>query len=191
MSFDQSLRLKSVDHLFRIQQALSKSNRGKQWPSANEKLSAYLRWQVNRKLNQSEQKLGVLKLDPPKDKLQNLTGLCPNCWSNISDYRVIPKRSKKKKKKNSKIQSESSNILCGKCLFCKSRVNFEGLRKAPKSPVKQVKNRSSSSAKESTSSKTKPSTKETLQKYLSSSKKKRNLDSKTRLSDFLQRCFDM
>lgn len=201
MSRVQNIQLKTLDHLFRIQQALSLKKSNQKCESlANSKVSAYLRWQLKKRITGYEHKLGSLNKEPSPNKLEHLSGLCSNCWSTISDYKIIPKKSSSKKINK---ELSESNLIRGKCKFCNSIIKFHGLKKdkhfmTPVKSTKSTKFLNKASVKsfndnynvnKSSSTSSSQDHKELLQKYLTKSKKQKNLDGKTRLSDFLKDCF--
>ena len=207
METHDSVDLHTLEYIFRVQQTLSSVSRKRSTNVDNKHIAAYFGWHLNNRIEQCEQdNNSQKKVSSVKNKsLSEVTDRCGNCNSILVNYRSIPKKLKQKKQKKKGVNYDT-NLINARCEFCKSRVKFNGLKKTDKivgivkkpNSTNQQKlnfsiNNSSNVDRKAQGLKTPTSTKshkEALQKLLSDSKKKRNLDSKTRLSDFLSSCFN-
>lgn len=193
------IKLQTFDHLFKLQE-LSKD------AANNEQLGAYYRWRMNKLCCQFDQELSINRKNSNKNKLNNLSSLCPICLSWMTHFKIIPKKSEKKKIKLKKGSNYEYNIIKTNCNYCGSKFKFKGLMKEKSCSIKNKKVAKIDSGKRSKQkyqknekkmenlnktpqSDNKRPQKEMLEKLLSSSKKKRNLDKITNLSQFLNSCF--
>ncbi|KAH7637271.1 hypothetical protein DERF_009625 [Dermatophagoides farinae] len=204
-----SLELNTLDHLFKIQKIIDNDK------LIDPRLSSYYRWLFNNQCDQYESCLAIhpesSKTEPNNNnnnkELANLPELCPNCWSSMARFRLIPKKTKHKKRMK-KGNNFNHNIMNAKCKNCESKFKFKALSRSQQQNIQESKkiinrtnitpSKSSISVNSKTQKKvinqstptTSQNSKEMLQKFLINSKKKRNLDGHTKLSTFLQQCFD-
>lgn len=194
-----SLVLNNLNHLFEIQKIIDNDK------LSDSRLSSYYRWLLNNQCDQYQSRLAIhpeSKVYPNKNnkELECLSEICPNCWSSMAKFRLIPKKTKHKKRMK-KGTNFNYNIMNAKCENCKSKFNFKALtRTQPNYQSKKIINTNTSSSitingkKHKKGNENTPLTsqnrKEMLQKLLINSKKKRNSNSQTKLSTFLQNCFD-
>ncbi|KAF7491793.1 hypothetical protein SSS_00532 [Sarcoptes scabiei] len=187
------MALKTLDYLFELQ---------KQFEGKSDKLIAYYRSKLNEEFYQYKSELAIEPIQLENEgkqtksitELQNFPGLCPKCWTPLT-------------RKN-----YHHNIVNVNCLKCTTRFKFKGLTKRTSNQIRSKKNnknvlvnqwknskfiqnsqqQSKASINEKRNQQTPPKfssmieAKASLNKLLNSSKKKRNLDQKTRLSDFLE-----
>ena len=190
---DQSIQLATLDYLFRIQQILCGTKQ--HLPNYHyDHVAAYIGWHLNNRLTEYQNDIGTLKKAHPENlsNFSELTHLCINCYSVLSKFRFIP-RLKLHKKKGKVSKNHDFTIVNGKCKFCKSRFKFKIFKKLCGSSFVQNQppfenfalDKNTTTPKQSSSK----SQKEVLQKLLQQSKKKRNLDNKTKLTHFLNKCF--